>query len=132
MSNKPSIPSWQRAQATPSQSPQDQEPASEQQPESSPAPGAEESTREDGQEVDLQDTPLSEQAAKFLEDPAIRDAPREKKVAFLESKGVKTEDIEALLETQIPQDASPDITEAGERAWSTVRHLSILLGLMSP
>lgn len=40
---------------------------------------------------------LREQAVKFLQDPNIQDAGRERKIAFLESKGVKRDDIEALL-----------------------------------
>ncbi|KAF2433096.1 hypothetical protein EJ08DRAFT_561675, partial [Tothia fuscella] len=40
---------------------------------------------------------LKEQAEKFLQDPSIKGASREKKAAFLESKGVKKEDIDTLL-----------------------------------
>jgi hypothetical protein len=63
---------------------------------------------------------LLEQASRFLQDPSIRDAPRGRKVTFLESKGVRSEEVEELLGKTIAEDAAPDITEAGERAWSTV------------
>jgi len=38
-----------------------------------------------------------ETAKRFLEEDDIRDAPTDKKIAFLESKGVKSEDIQRLL-----------------------------------
>ncbi|KAJ4297736.1 hypothetical protein N0V90_005631 [Kalmusia sp. IMI 367209] len=129
MSNKPSIPSWQRVQANPSPAPEAQ-PSSEQQPESSPAPRAEESTAEEAPTSEPEpepesgsgshSAPLLDQARRFLEDATIRDAPREKKVEFLKSKGVAAEDIEKLLSTTTGDDASLDITDLGERAWSSV------------
>lgn len=67
------------------------------------------------------DTLLPGQTERFLKHPAIREAPREKKVAFLESKGVTPEVVEELMGTQMAGDAPPDRTEAGERAWPTVR-----------
>jgi len=91
--NNPSIPSWQRAAApsSPPSPPSDVE----SQPESKV-----ESTREDASSSTPENsdaTLLLHQAAKFLEDPTIRDAPREKKSAFLESKGVSREGIQKLL-----------------------------------
>jgi hypothetical protein len=123
MSNKPSIPSWQRAQASaPVSPPPEQEQSSEQQ--SPPATEAEEPTQVEAQELDTEEQgtespSLLEQASRFLEDPTIRDAPRDRKITFLESKGVGPDEIEKLLESRIPENASPDISEAGERAWST-------------
>lgn len=46
------------------------------------------------------DLPLLEQAKRLLEEESIRDEPRERKVALLESKGVSPEDIEKLLDTE--------------------------------
>lgn len=40
---------------------------------------------------------LLEQAAKFLEAEDIRDAPTERKISFLESKGLTNEEIHKLL-----------------------------------
>ncbi|KAF2639282.1 DUF726-domain-containing protein [Massarina eburnea CBS 473.64] len=122
MSSKPSIPSWQRAQETPPTPPtppEEPEPLSDPEPEPSPAPGADESTKQEPQEMEAESPSLVEQASRFLEDPAIRDAPREKKVAFLQSKGVEADEIERLLEPKTAENASPAIPEADERAWST-------------
>ncbi|CAE7025637.1 hypothetical protein P3342_005627 [Pyrenophora teres f. teres] len=103
MSNKPSIPAWQRASAdnAASSSPPEQEDASaQQQSVEAPTPTEDDVESEDGG-VQLSESSesgdLLEQASRFLDDPAIRDAPREKKVAFLESKGVSAGDIETLL-----------------------------------
>jgi len=38
-----------------------------------------------------------EQAKKFLEEDAVRNASTEKKIAFLESKGLQNEEIQTLL-----------------------------------
>ncbi|KAK2777712.1 hypothetical protein FQN52_002989 [Onygenales sp. PD_12] len=40
---------------------------------------------------------LLEQASRFLDDESIRDAPTDKKIAFLESKGLQNDDIQKLL-----------------------------------
>lgn len=76
----PSIPDWQQAFK---QSQQQNPPTS-----SDDQPASEQSTAE---------LPLLEQAQKFLEEESIRNAPRERKVAFLEQKGVQADDIEKLL-----------------------------------
>ena len=122
MSNKPAIPSWQRTSAatTTTSTPSEQETSSDGQANSSSVSGAEPSTEKSSEEQDAEGKTLLEQASRFLEDPAIRDAPRERKVTFLESKGVRSEEIEELLGKAIAEDATPDITEAGARAWSTV------------
>ncbi|KAF2803594.1 uncharacterized protein BDZ99DRAFT_468127 [Mytilinidion resinicola] len=111
---KPAIPSWQRA--TPLASP--------------PSPGAEDSTKDDTQtatesqeeeprdEDATSESPhLLDQASKFLEDPSIRDAPRDRKAAFLESKGVTKENIEKLLGVAEEQKASPSVANKGEQPW---------------
>ncbi|RLL98574.1 hypothetical protein CFD26_107742 [Aspergillus turcosus] len=43
------------------------------------------------------ETPRSEQARKFLQDDSIRDAPIDRKITFLESKGLRSEEIDSLL-----------------------------------
>lgn len=68
----PSIPSWQ------------------QRPENSPAEQS--SSDEYASRQNLID-----QASRFLEDDSIRDAPTARKVSFLESKGLTSEEIENLL-----------------------------------
>ncbi|KAF2262372.1 DUF726-domain-containing protein [Lojkania enalia] len=119
MSNKPSIPSWQRAQTMPpSASAQEQDSTTEKQPESSPAPAAEETSKEESR---IESASLLEQASRFLEDPTIRDAPREKKADFLHSKGVASKDIDRLLDTNLEQEATVDVLEEGERAWPKLK-----------
>jgi hypothetical protein len=128
MSSKPVIPAWQQKQsedspespATPASSLQ-QDPEPEQQPEQSHTAATDSSsTSGDSTDSIAKDIPLLEQATRFLEDPAIRDAPRERKVAFLESKGVDDKEIETLLGAEIDRSNAPDLEEAGGRAWSTV------------
>jgi hypothetical protein len=72
---KTGVPSWQRAPA--------QKPIRE----------------EDKSQVDSRTSPATklEQAKKFLEDDEVKDAPTDKKIAFLESKGVENKDIQELL-----------------------------------
>ena len=74
--SKAGVPSWQRQ-----------------------APAEAESKKED--KVELTEEPLRteliESAKKFLEEDEVRDATTDKKIAFLESKGLKSEEIEQLL-----------------------------------
>ncbi|PSN63580.1 hypothetical protein BS50DRAFT_602381 [Corynespora cassiicola Philippines] len=144
MSHRPRIPSWQQAQAqaqatTPPQPEPEPEPAPEPestspehvpdspdspepQPESHASPDdAEEPARDASDEMPPHDIPLLEQASRFLQDPAIRDAPRDRKAAFLESKGVKSEDINRLLGAAPRESTTEDLEQAGERAWSTAK-----------
>jgi hypothetical protein len=86
MSPKTSSPSWQRATSLPG--------AEEQKPETS-SPPSEESSDAEASNNEPED--LKEQARKFLEDPSIKDASPERKSAFLESKGMKKEDVESLV-----------------------------------
>ena len=46
---------------------------------------------------------LLDEAKRFLEDSAVRNAAPEHKIAFLKSKGVKSKEIQELLETDIPK-----------------------------
>jgi hypothetical protein len=115
MSGKSGIPSWQRAQSA-----SDPDPAPEQRAESPPAPQAEQPTSDDAQS-EAEGTSLLDTAAKFLEDPSIRDAPREKKVEFLQSKGVKAEDIETLLAAPAHDNTAAELPQDAEALWPTVR-----------
>lgn len=123
MSDKPRIPSWQRASVnsppTPSSEPKEQ-PETSDDAELKTSPLAEAPTPTESDLDDLPSESLLDQASRFLEDAAIRDAPREKKAAFLESKGVKAEDIATLLDQRAQEDSTVDLEEAGARAWSTV------------
>jgi hypothetical protein len=132
MSNRPGIPAWQRASAEtpPSQPPEHdgeaetgaeaEAEAETQEPVEAPIPTEEDMERGDGEQQASEGMDLLEQASRFLEDETIRDAPRERKVAFLESKGVQSEDIEALLGAETQEDGYADLEEAGDRAWASV------------
>jgi hypothetical protein len=123
MSNKPIIPSWQRVSAeTPvTTTPEpEQQPEPAEQPEQSTSPVAEAPTPTESDLDDSDTVDLLEQARRFLDDATIRDAPREKKVAFLETKGVGAADIETLLDADVKEVQHDMLEEAGERAWVTV------------
>jgi hypothetical protein len=132
MSSKAAIPAWQQKQTTDSSespaspaSPLQQDPEPEQQPEQSAIAATDTfPTGEEDTDPNAQHTSLLEQATRFLEDPAIRDAPREKKVAFLESKGVDDKEIETLLGAESHQSNAADLEEIGGRAWSTVSNIT--------
>jgi hypothetical protein len=47
-----------------------------------------------------------EQAKKFLEEDEVRNAPADKKISFLESKGLSNEDIQSLMGVERHTDAS--------------------------
>jgi hypothetical protein len=127
MSDKPKIPSWQRAApesplTTLTEAAQESEQHSEptEQPELSTSPVADAPTPTEDDLEEPETTTLLDQAQRFLDDATIRDAPREKKAAFLESKGVSAGDIETLLGAESQEKPSVEMDEAGERAWSTV------------
>ncbi|KAH6841631.1 hypothetical protein B0T12DRAFT_362407 [Alternaria alternata] len=120
MSNKPAIPDWQRASADNAAASPEPEEARAQDAVEAPTPTEDDVEGEDGGEQPSQSSELLEQASRFLEDATIRDAPRERKVAFLQSKGVSTEDIETLLGTEPQEDTHTDLEEVGQRAWSAV------------
>lgn len=86
-----SIPAWQRAK------PNDESPS----PSSDDAPATTTSRQT-----------LLDQASKFLEDESIRDAPEDRKVTFLESKGLNSEDIQQVLGVSRNAEASSTNTEA--------------------
>ncbi|KAI1923951.1 hypothetical protein LOZ66_004263 [Ophidiomyces ophidiicola] len=81
---RPSIPSWQLAAKTESSSEEGETTAPK------PVSPPDEAT-------------LLDQASRFLQDESIRDAPTDKKIAFLESKGLKKEIIQKLLGESVPE-----------------------------
>ncbi|EMD96013.1 hypothetical protein COCC4DRAFT_184077 [Bipolaris maydis ATCC 48331] len=136
MSGKPGIPEWQRASSsstastastndtTSSQKPEEEDEASAQQqpqqpPVEAPTPTEDDVAQLEEEQQASENSSLLEQAARFLDDPTIRDAPREKKVTFLESKGVSAEDIGRLLGEEEPESRLVKVEDVGERAWST-------------
>lgn len=120
--SKPNVPDWQRAStdSSPSTSSTEHEPPKPEQQVQAPVPTEEDVASAESDEEDPENAPLLEQASRFLDDATIRDAPREKKVAFLESKGVSSEDIETLLGAATQDDGLSTLEEAEGRAWSTV------------
>ncbi|GLA15597.1 hypothetical protein AnigIFM62618_002140 [Aspergillus niger] len=58
---------------------------------------------------------LIEQASKFLEDESIRDAPTDRKVSFLQSKGLREDEVNSLLGISATSTAS-DTTEEEKAA----------------
>ncbi|KGO72149.1 Peroxisome membrane anchor protein Pex14p, N-terminal [Penicillium italicum] len=96
-SNPASIPSWQRPNKTAEDSPS---------PTSDNAPATTASTSRQA---------LLDQAAKFLEDESIRDAPTERKVSFLESKGLSSDDIEQVLGISRNTETSSSSTVAEDK-----------------
>ncbi|KAJ5515442.1 hypothetical protein N7527_007002 [Penicillium freii] len=96
-SKSASIPSWQRANKTAEESPS---------PTSDDAPATTASTSRQA---------LLDQASKFLEDESIRDAPTERKVSFLESKGLSSDDIEQVLGVSRNAEPSSSSTTAEDK-----------------
>lgn len=116
--DKLTIPSWQRAQsATPASPPTSntEEPAQQRQAEPTPEPGTEEFAEH---QPAAEGVSLLEQASKFLKDPSIRNAPRDRKAAFLETKGLSKDEVEKLLGAELDQDTSSKLLKEGEEAWS--------------
>ncbi|KAJ6072757.1 hypothetical protein N7467_010842 [Penicillium canescens] len=95
---KSSIPSWQRASSTAGGSPSSA-------PSSDDAPAPSTTSRED----------LLAQASKFLEDESIKDEPTDRKVTFLESKGLSPEDIQQVLGVSLGAEASSSSTTADDK-----------------
>ncbi|CAI7672215.1 unnamed protein product [Penicillium pancosmium] len=86
-SSKPaSIPSWQRQSGT---APADQS--------SSPSPSPSTSPSSEDAPAPTNREDLLTQAAKFLQDESIRNSPTDRKVTFLESKGLNSDEIDQLL-----------------------------------
>jgi hypothetical protein len=123
MSDEPKIPSWQRVSdddpITPISEPEHQ-PEHPEQSQQNASAVAEAPTPTESDLEEPESVSLLEQAKRFLDDPTIRDAPRQKKVAFLDSKGVSAEDIGTLLGEETHGEGYAELEDAGERAWSTV------------
>lgn len=85
--SKASIPAWQQRNSS----------ASDSSKSDTPAPSQSQSSDDSSATTPSQST-LLEQATKFLQDESIRDASKEQKIAFLESKGLQRNHIESLLE----------------------------------
>lgn len=96
----PSIPSWQRQSGA---APVDE---SSHSPASSPSADDAPSSRSE----------LVEQAARFLEDEAIRGSPTDRKISFLESKGLNTEEIDQLLGVSRNDEASSEPSATSEQS----------------
>lgn len=96
-SKSASIPSWQTANKTAEESPS---------PTSDDAPATTASTSRQA---------LLDQASKFLEDESVRDAPTERKVSFLESKGLSSDDIEQVLGVSRNAEPSSSSTTAEDK-----------------
>ncbi|KAI9820717.1 MAG: hypothetical protein M1827_005087 [Pycnora praestabilis] len=92
-SKKTSIPQWQRQNAAPASD------------KSSPSSGAKESTEEESPPSRVS---LVDQASKFLQDDEIRDAPTERKIAFLESKGLTNDEVQTVLGVSRNLDAATE------------------------
>src|SRR3954452_1160338 len=59
---------------------------------------------------------LLELAKRWLKDESIRDSPRERKVAFLEEKGLQGDDIQKLLDTQDILEREPEMKTVHDSA----------------
>jgi hypothetical protein len=96
-SSKPAIPEWQR-KASSTSSPADQN--------TSDKPTGETTATDDEQTTTSPDrSSLLEQAKTFLSDPEIRDATTDRKITFLESKGLTNDEIDSLLGVSRNEDA---------------------------
>jgi len=111
-SKSPSIPSWQRQSGN---QPTDQ---------SSPSPTSPSPSSDDAPaSTNRQD--LLTQAARFLEDDSIRDSPTDRKVSFLESKGLNSDEIDSLLGiTRNAEASSTSATAAESKSEETPSTLS--------
>lgn len=89
----PTIPAWQQNQSTESENPATDHPHA-----SDPA-------------TQLSHAELLEQAREFLKDDSIRNASRERKVAFLQGKGIQESDVEQLLNEESTKDAEANKDE---------------------
>jgi hypothetical protein len=132
MSNKPAIPEWQRASADNAASSPEPDEAHAQHAVEAPTPTEDDIEQSEKEAQPSESSELLDQASRFLEDDTIRDAPREKKVAFLQSKGVSAEDIESLLGTEPQENTHAELEKVGEQAWSTVSTESPRLKRMEP
>lgn len=113
MSNRPTIPAWQRAQQPlkPDTDTANTRPSQDAEGKDNNVPGPEESTPEDGpqesateqssnQEESLSSEERSQQldlVKSFLQDPGVKDEPVERKREFLEQKGIPQDMIDQEL-----------------------------------
>lgn len=100
---KASIPAWQQRNSS----------ASDSSKSDTPAPSQSQSQSQSSDDSSAATTPQStlvEQATKFLHDESIRDASKEQKITFLESKGLQRNDIESLLGASQRADESGDVS----------------------
>ena len=67
-----------------------------------------------------------EQAVKFLDHAEIRDASKDQKIAFLEGKGLKTDEIYELLGIPSDQESSSEEASIETATRSEVNNLLIL------
>jgi hypothetical protein len=111
--SKRSIPAWQRIPGT-------EEPSSTKETQSNDTPSAAQNMKAISSTSDT-----AERARKFLQDPSIRDAPKEKKLAFLQSKGLRKEDVESLLEesSSVSTDENEQQQDQSISASTTSRHV---------
>ncbi|KAL2435215.1 hypothetical protein ABEF95_014509 [Exophiala dermatitidis] len=100
-----SIPEWQKTHQ-PSPSSEESASSSSDQPSSSG-----QTTDADAANNHTTELSLLEQARKFLDDDAIREAPRERKVAFLQKKGLSADHIHTLLGSANEQTSSQSESE---------------------
>ncbi|KAJ5540991.1 hypothetical protein N7494_006067 [Penicillium frequentans] len=101
----PSIPAWQRQAASPADQSPSQSPSPSPSSDDAPAP----TSRED----------LINQASRFLEDESIRDSSTDRKVAFLESKGLNPDEIQQLLGVTRNQEATSSNASTDDNAQET-------------
>jgi hypothetical protein len=92
-SRRPAIPDWQMNYIQSSSAP---EPLAKDPPSNS-------------NDASSSNTGLLELAKRWLKDESIRDSPRERKVAFLEQKGLQGDDIRKLLDTQDRREREPEM-----------------------
>ncbi|KAJ5129412.1 uncharacterized protein N7515_005451 [Penicillium bovifimosum] len=97
--SKASIPAWQRPNKAADESPS---------PSPSPADDAPASTTSTPRQA------LLDQASKFLQDESIRDAPTDRKVSFLESKGLNPSEIQQVLGITRNEEATSSSTATEE------------------
>lgn len=102
-----SIPSWQRGDSTSSSESEPTAPSDTVRDPSSPS-NQHDSQPEGQRDLHASRTSLLNQATKFLQDDDIRDAPIERKMAFLESKGLSDLEIKGLLADSRNEDHSSD------------------------
>ena len=115
---KKSIPSWQRSEAPAEQSQAITEKAATVEP--------------SGATVDAPKdrSILLDEAQRFLDDDAVRNAAPEHKIAFLKSKGVQSREIQDLLEAEISK--QQEVRVHSFRAFHHVHQLTTQRHMLKP